>query len=624
MKKAMLVCLAALTAAVLCACGAYRDALSRGDGALERGDWTAAVYAYGEAVDLAPDRAEGYVGRADAALAGADYLGAIADYQTAMELEPSRGELRRKLLDAYLLYGDAALAEKGYGTAEDAYRAAYALDWSNPDSCIRLADLLMELERLEEAAALLEQGAAYSRSSVVSARLEALNRRMAQEAEEKRRATAEAALSAAPYFGNIAGCRMTAAQASAYAALIADGIRGKFQGYGGYAKPLYDRPVFWDEPYAVIGTGSYATDRASAWLGDLAGDGNPYLILRSTQVSDNSFTIYGWNGTEAVLAAGAESWGSRQTAVLTETVRGAAVMEESDPPEGNRRTGRVYRFSRGGADAYQEWTAVWDPAAEVMHVTRNGVTDDLTRAQWDALPGGGMVARASEGERTAAWGALETVKPCSLRDMIRCLNGYASALDAQTEMVEVPPDHTGPHRAAAAMLQKLFALERLSVQGNTRLCMARLLDLDGDGENELFAAFEGTYTADNGTSCRFALYRWRGGTLEEIPGSDNVTELRLVKSQGELGILGTEDLPSGVRLCYTFLSHRAELRSDEELRQYVMARDGGTAPLTESEFDLVRGRYEDVEPLLDFSQDLPDRNYTQTVSALFQAQENNP
>ena len=97
------------------------------------------------------------------------------------------------------------------------------------------------------------------------------------------------------------------------------------------------------------------------------------------------------------------------------------------------------------------------------------------------------------------------------------------------------------------MLRRLFVLNRLSVEeAGARLCDTRLLDLDRDGQEELFVAFQGEYRSEAEVPCQFALYRWDGKELEEYPGTAGMDELHLARYENEYGILGAgrdPDLP---------------------------------------------------------------------------------
>ena len=58
------------------------------------------------------------------------------------------------------------------------------------------------------------------------------------------------ALGGMPYYGDAAGCKMTAEQAAAFAQIIADGLAGDFSFRGGYSNYDYDI-LTWSEPFQV-------------------------------------------------------------------------------------------------------------------------------------------------------------------------------------------------------------------------------------------------------------------------------------------------------------------------------------------------------------------------------------
>ena len=630
----------------LCACASrvWQERLRQGADETEQRNYSAAVIAYSEAVDAAPDRPEGYLGRANAYAAQSEAEGteeqtrdfsrraAMDDYRKVLELDDKQTEARQKLAGLYLQMGDEAVAAGSDGTlsaalydlADGYYRSALSLDYSNAGIYQRLAALLLGAGEAEQAAAILEQGVAASHNQALAERLETLKQQLAERKETDRHSAAMEALPA--YYGSPAACRMTARQALAYAKILADGFSGAFPGFSGYGKPLYDYNVCWDEPYPVMGTGSYETDRANVILADFAGDGNPYLLVFSSLVEENSFEVYGWTGEKAARVAGIESYGSSREGVLAETESGIVVLEESWSTGTNSRQGETWHFQNGSAAVTEIWSGTWDPNRDTVRVQRNGEEYTYTRQEWNLLRGGGQASHS--------WPTLYTVResPASLQEMIEALNTYANILGGgQYRAVEVP-SHSQRHLMAAAMLRRLYALDRLSIAegGGPRLALARLRDLDGDGAEELIVVFDGLYRAENGRSCQFLLYHWQNGALQEYPGGSGLDELVLVRENpgggsgrasggtgGETGILSIGGWDGGRRYVYAFLSHREELHINAQAHRYSIVRDGETSGITEAEYTLLQGRYQIVELLVNFA-NLPEkRNYEETITALY-------
>lgn len=527
----------------------WRDKLKEGQTLLDRKEYAEAATLLGDVISAGHE--EGYLYRGDAYKALAEtvpgggesravyFANAMADYRSAEEFYGgiTAPEILPRMTALYFAMGDEALRLSDYDGAEEYYNAVLSWNHADAEAYGRLADVSLARDRAMEAAARLEKGITATHSAVLSKRLEELKALFEEKEIESRRLAAAQALKGVPYFGDTEQCVMEPEQALAYARLLSDGISGKFQGFAGYGRPLYNGNVYWDEPYAVLGLGAYETDRALAVLGDFAGDGVPYLYVFSSLVDGKSFEVYGWKEGEVRLAAGVEAWGSQREGRLAVAEQGTVVLEESEPTGTRSRSGRTVRFVNGGTGVAGLRDETWDPTEEAVRVTTNGVPSTYTEEEW-----------AKRGSLSTAALDAVTDQAMPLREMIRALNGYAMALGSPAlDAVAVPPEHSPRHRMAAAMLRKLFSLNRLSVDvEGARLCDTRLLDLDRDGQEELFAAFQGEYPSDAGIPCQFVLYRWNGEELEEYPGAAGMDELHLARYENEYGILGAErdpDLP---------------------------------------------------------------------------------
>lgn len=629
-----ILCGAAL-ALTLCGCGgAYRKEIEQGRLQLQRGQYEAAVATYSAAAERDNRRADAYSGRADAYAALARRAqpysveqtayrrAALMDYKKAYELDKSA--LRTKALtDYYLFLGDEALSAASgaeastlaysYEIADSYYQAALGLDNLNGAAYSKMVSLLLLQDKSDEAEELLRKALAVTSDPALTRLLEDLNAQVSDKEAQARRADALRVLAVTPYYGNPEKCRMSAEQALACAKLLSDGLTGKFYGFSGYGKPLYDKPVYWDEPYPVVGYGSYETDRSKAILADLAGDGVPYLCLFSALAKDNSFEIYGWKDGEMKLAVGEESWGGQQNGVLKELADGAIVFAETMSAAGGTYAGQTFRFRDGGAVVTESWYEAREDGETVVRATRNGTQSTYPRNQWETFYVG-----VAPGDRTVPFASLSDAisAACPLRDMMTYLNEWAAAISGgAVESVELPPEPSERHRMASAMLRKLFALDHASIEADTRLCYVRLTDCNGDGADELIAAFQ----SESGAERQFALYEWKDGALLEHPGGSGFNELRMArdKNSGTKGVVGIERRGTLTRYAYTFLNGGEEFQSDSAENRYEIVKSGQAAAIAESEYAVLTGQYETLERLVDFSQLNGDRNYEKVVASLY-------
>ena len=632
---------------------AYQDYMDTAAAAMTQGDYAAVITSCDAAAELFPERTEPFILRADAYAAisalserysdtySEAQRNAIDSYAAVVRVEPGDLQTRQKLMRLYFTAGDDAMEMAGYedagvsaaayAAAEQNYRLALSLDYANVEAYERLADVFLAQGEREKAMELLSRGASVSGGEVLTARLEEL-RREDTEKEVQRRHTAAVQTLSTPendqssrraYYGSIWNCQMTVEQARAYAQLIADGITGKFHGLSAYGKPVYDTPVYWDEPYAVMGYGSYETDRANVMLADFAGDGNPYLYIYSSLTDGHSFEIYGWDGMKAVLTAGVENYGSGGDGTLSERADGTVVLVESWPEDAVSKSGRVLRFHNGSSVTAQIWQETWDNDTQRVRVVRDGISSQYTSAEWE------NIKPANAGQHRVPWTSLTevTAHPSTLRGMMECLNAYAAALsDGAAENVEIPPVHENRHRMASAMLHQLYVLEHLSIDSDIRIREVRLADLDADGTEELLTVFSGTYDSPDGTRCEFALYRWQNGSLVEIPGADELRELRLVRrnTTGEYGFLGIGKNTDPAAYTYVFASESERFLVSPSEGKFYTVRSGEAVGITESEYAALREQYDEVETVADFTRTEESWNYTQIISALCRIRDSFP
>ena len=627
---------------LLCGCdafgGAYRKQVEQGRLQYQRGQYEAAIATYTAAVERGARRPDAYVGRADVYAALADRAAAysseqtayrraaLLDYKKAYELD--KGDPQADALaNYYLRLGDEALSASGdadaptgaygYEIADSYYQAALDVDNTNGAAYGRVVALLLLQDKSDEAAELLRKALAVTSDPTLTKQLEAFNAQVAEQEAEARRADALRVLRVAPYYGDPEKCRMGAAQALACAKLISDGVSGKFYGFSGYGKPLYDKPVYWDEPYPVIGYGSYETDRSKAILADLAGDGVPYLCLFSALADNNSFEVYGWKDGEMKLCVGEESWGGHQSGALTELPDGSVVLAETVSASNSAHSGQTFRFVDGGAVVTESWYEARENGETVVRAARDGTQLTYPRREWQSAYVG-----VSPESREASYPSLSDAvsAACPLREMVTYLDEWAAAVSGGASgLVEVPPEHSDRHRMATAMLHRLFVLDHLAIDADTRLCYVRLADCNGDGMDELITAFSGAYQPEGGAARQFALYEWRDGELLEHPGGNHLSELRMARDRksGTKGVLGIEVNGTLTRYAYTFLNATEEFQADATENRYEIIKGGQAAAIAESEYTALTGQYEPLERLFDFSQPNADRNYEKVVTSLY-------
>ncbi len=355
------------------------------------------------------------------------------------------------------------------GEAAEAYEEAIRLDESDPRAYLKLAEAHIAAGERETAMEVLVLGAEKTGDGELAEMMEKL------EAETR----ALEVLRSIPYYGDIEKCVMTAEQAHAYAQLIADGLSGKFEGFSGYGSPMEEGPVYWDMPYEVAGYSIYDTDRGHVVLGDFAADGNPYLYVLSSLVSDGSYEVFGWDGLTARRAYGAECWMGRESSALGadfETGKVSAYVSGSMGAASH--CGETYTFENGGAYVSYTWEETLDYQTELWHVIENGVDTVYTQEQYEAL-----LNEANTDYVIPTWSPdyaplneVET-SPATLREMLAALNEYASILsDGAIAPVAVP------EFSLEQLVERAAAAER-GKRENVRY--AELLDMNNDGVKEL-------------------------------------------------------------------------------------------------------------------------------------------
>lgn len=253
------------------------------------------------------------------------------------------------------------------------------------------------------------------------------------------------ALGGMPYYGDAAGCKMTAEQAAAFAQIIADGLAGDFSFRGGYSNYDYDI-LTWSEPFQVFAFDMEQPaeiDRFHVMLGDFAGDGVPYLYLYGSQ-EPSSFEVYGWNGSEPILSCTGEI-GLRSDYLLTEETDGRVSFTE--------------QCFNAGTKCRDEY--IWAAVVRLEHAFKEGNTElvcERALAKWEPLDdsepfsiveNGEQIKTCTEEEAEAfleeashhhelPYTCFYDMEPCTLEEMVNYLNAYADVMSGgQSVPVEI-------------------------------------------------------------------------------------------------------------------------------------------------------------------------------------------
>lgn len=419
-------------------------------------------------------------------------------------------------LERTLVHAGHLLAGGDTAGAVEAYEEAIRLDESDPRAYQELAKVHIAAGERDSAMDVLTRGAEKTGDGALIEMMDALD------AESR----ALNVLRTIPYYGDIESCAMTAGQAHAYAQLIADGLSGKFEGFSGYGAPMQKGNVYWDMPYAVEGYSVYDTDRAHVILGDFAADGNPYLYVLSSLVSDGSYEVFGWDGVTAQRAYGAECWMGRESSALGadyETGKVSAYVSGSMGAASH--SGETYTFEKGDAYVSYTWEETLDYQTELWHVIENGVDTVYTQEEFEAL-----LNEANTGYVVPTWMPDYTplnevaASPATLREMLAALNEYASILSGG-EIAPVAVPELTP--MAKAMREAINSYEKGSITN------AVLQDMNGDGVQELVVAYRSEWACCD-------VYVWKNGALSKTElDKAGTSYIALIRNggTGEYGVL---------------------------------------------------------------------------------------
>ena len=352
---------------------------------LEEGNYQEAIIAFTEAIEIDDKQPLPYVGRGDAyILLDESFEEAQADYEKALELD-------------------------------DTISGAY----------LGLAEICIRQDRLDDAITILEKGLKKTGDD------EGLKSKLEETEEEKNNSLIEV-LKDMPYYGDVSKCKMTEEQALAYAQLISDGLAGKFKGFYGYGGPVKDEYIHWDKPYTIDGySGEYDTDRAEVTLADLAGDGNPFLILKSSLVDDCSFEIYGWNQKKVSQVFGAEAYLGRAYSYISvneKTKKGKIIGGGSF--SAMEHGYEEYLFNDGKIEFNYSIEEQFDYDSEVLtyHFIGKGVDKVFNEEEFE---------KYMDGIRDDGYTEVMPDIHCSLREMVGFLNKYAYIKDNSSTPVSV-------------------------------------------------------------------------------------------------------------------------------------------------------------------------------------------
>ena len=167
MKRFVAVLAALALALGACASGAssWQEQYDLGIRCLEAGDYEEAVLAFTAAIEIDPMRPEAYVGRGDARRQLGELEGAQQDYRKALELNESDDSTSFKLAEVLLEQGRP---EEAAVLLEDLLEG----NPSNPDYYDRLADCYDQMGEKDQARQILEDGVSETGDQGLSSRLE--------------------------------------------------------------------------------------------------------------------------------------------------------------------------------------------------------------------------------------------------------------------------------------------------------------------------------------------------------------------------------------------------------------------------------------------------------------------
>lgn len=432
-----------------------------------------------------------------------------------------------------------------------------------------------------------------------------------EEIAEKKREKSQFVLGEMPYYGDIANCKMTAKQATAYAQLIADGLAGDFSFRGGYDEDLYD-VVSWSEPFYEYDY-DYPTevDRTQVILVDFSTDGTPYLYISSSR-EPSSFEIYGWDGSRPILS-GSGVTALRNDYRLSEqedgTVRLVRRFYNTETSCGDEDfwaavTCLEYAFVDGNSEQVRERVlAKPDPTENSgpFCIIQNGEPiGQCSDAEYDAFFG------KEPHTHTLPYNCFYDMKPCSLEEMVNYLNTYATVMsDSQVLPVEIKKAETVKRAGTGITTKgevsqwKIDSLEILRQYMNDELLIANgnadaasylasgsekfyfgLADINNDGVQELLLSYKyGEADEDGDVQIHFPpSYE----CLMNVYGFDSINKTYMV-SQGSVcieEIIYTYDGTSFSVLC----SLQGDWNASEDGGPYTITENGKTSEISEEEF----------------------------------------
>lgn len=136
---------------------------------LSEGNYEEAIIAFTAAIEIDPMRAEAYVGRGDAYRQSGQLTQAESDYRKALELDADDWDTAEKLAD---VLADQGKLEEAAGILEE----LIGQDPANPDYYDDLADIYEALEQPDKVQEALEQGVEQTGDEELSDRLEELSK----------------------------------------------------------------------------------------------------------------------------------------------------------------------------------------------------------------------------------------------------------------------------------------------------------------------------------------------------------------------------------------------------------------------------------------------------------------
>lgn len=310
--------------------------------------------------------------------------------------------------------------------------------------------------------------------------------------EPDRSALEAEALKSIPYYGDRSICKMTAAQAHAYAQLILNEIA--------------DKQIDQKQDCETYDSGVQQVARNYAYLCDFNHDGMPLLVLFDDTYLLDAFTLYGFDGEKAHMVLDCNSKVCRETFTLG-LYQGQTVLEDYGSTGADTGEQTVYKISNGDAAFYFDLNCYLPTFTDDGYVHYCITHKDMTNEM-------GVIGQETGGDYpqldiSGKCGFYQQIKAiCTDRDMVKYLNQYAEAAGWKGERAS-----TGKKETLPSKNQEMLKLFNQGDDSDEMVIDAGLLNLDDDSENELYLV-KSNYGNGEG-ALEYYIYDWSDGQLNE-------------------------------------------------------------------------------------------------------------